>query len=220
MSYYYTVNSNTTLLAVNTSNAPNEQKNVVLYPNSMTPAAVAEGRLLYLKEAYGSNSLINSFNVVTNFCTIYPSTTLFTVSSLACLTLQEYPSTIYNIINLYGGKTVFSTMEAPSPTSVAVNIPPTTSAVFVDLQTQSKTVILPELNTLTTNTSQSPLFTIKDRYGNASVNPLFLSTSGYLETIDGLGNSIAIRDNNAVIEVMGDYSKNRWHILNYFNGLV
>ena len=47
MSLYYTVNSNTTLLAVNTSNAPNEQKNVVLYPNSMTPAAVAEGRLFF-----------------------------------------------------------------------------------------------------------------------------------------------------------------------------
>lgn len=208
MSVYYTLGLNTTLMTVDTSQQ-SSMKYVVIPSNDPSPDLDTKGRIVYLKEVTGVPN-VSKFNVT--WLSSYSSSTItMVVSSLQCLNLLEYPADSYSPLNLYGGTARFSTMEAPSPTSVAVSIPGTKSALFIDLQTQSKALLLPPI------LSNSPYFTMKDTYGYASINPLFLSTTGGA-SIDGLGASIGIRNNYASIELVGDPSLNRWHILSYYTG--
>jgi hypothetical protein len=124
---------------------------------------------------------------------------------------MEYPANVYSPLNLYGGTAVFSTLEAPPSTTTVLQIPGTKSALFIDLQTESKTLLLPPIS------SNSPYFTIKDTYGYASVRPLFLSTTGGA-SIDRIGASIGLHENYASIELVGNPVLNCWHILTYYTG--
>lgn len=206
MSVYYTLNLNTTLMTVDTSQQ-SSMKYVVIPSNDPSPDLDTKGRIVYLKERTGVPN-VSQFNVT--WLSSYSSSTItMVVSSLQCLQLLEYPADVYSPMNLYGGTAVFSTSQTPAPTSVAVTVPGTKSALFVDLQTQSKTLLLPPI------LSNSPYFTIKDTYGNASTNPLFISTTGGA-TIDGLGASIGMNNNYGSIELVADPSLNRWHILSYY----
>ena len=210
------IQQDTTLIVVELSNA---NKSVVLPSNPIitTSFAETEGRILYIKATPGNPP--PTIETASLFCstavTIAPGLINRNISTHFCVTLQEFPTNIYNLLNYYTHSV--STFVSPSPTSVAVNVPGDKSFVFVDLQTQSKTLVLPRIESLTTTNSKAPYFMIKDSYGKATTNNLFISTSG-ADTIEGLGNSIQLTINSCVIELMGDRNLNRWHVLNYFEG--
>lgn len=208
MSVYYSVDQNTTVVTVNTS-AVSSTKYVVIPPNDPSVDLNVRARTIYFKETTGVPG-VSQFNV--NWITSSVVNQV-TVSSLQCLSLLEYPADVYTPINFYGGTCNFNIMETPSNSTV-VDLPTSKSITFVDLRTQSKTILLPSIASLATS-SQSPFFTIKDIFGFASNSPMFLSTTSGA-SIDGLGESIGIRDNFAAIDILGDVSLNRWHILNYF----
>ena len=209
MSVYNSVDQNTTVVTVNTS-VVSSMNYVVIPPNDPSVDLNIRGRTIYFKETTGIPG-VSQFNVSWVTSSIVNQVT---VSSLQCLSLLEYPADVYTPLSFYGGTCNFNTSETPSGSTV-VSLPATKSITFVDLRTQSKTILLPTIPSLATPI-QSPFFTIKDIYGGASNSTFFLSTTGVGETIDGLGQSIAIRDNFASIDILGDSSLNRWHILNYF----
>ena len=208
MSVYYSVDQNTTVVTVDTS-VVSSMKYVVIPPNDPSPDLDIRGRTIYFKEITGIPG-VSQFNVNWLSSSVVNQVT---VSSLECLSVLEYPADYYTPLTFYGGTSVFNAVETPIDTTV-VNLPSSKSITFVDLRTESKTVLLPEIASLATS-SQSPFFTIKDIYGSASNRPLYLSTTGGA-TIDGIGESIAIRNNYASIDILGDASLNRWHILNYY----
>ena len=180
------------------------------------------GRVLYIKAENSdipfdlSNSSCNQY-VLIEAPNIISGTAYFSNASLQSITLQQSPLNNWTRLYAYGGAAVFSTMEMPSPTSVAVNASGSDSALFVDLTYHSKALVLPPIHSLTNTPNSGPYFTVKDVYGKANTKPLFISTSGGA-TIDGLGPSIAIRNPFASLELVGDLPSNRWHILNYYSG--
>lgn len=230
MTEYIFLLSNASILTVNSPTPPTQKK--VTFQSDASSNFLTNGRFFYVKEETGipldsrfQIELQGDFSEVPGI--IVPSTIGLTVSSLNCISLFESPFSNYNFMNMYRGTSVFSTMEMPPPTSKAVSASGKNSSLFVDLTYQSKAVVLPPLDSVTGSAldafdanlvlRQSPYFFIKDVYGNAHTNPLFLSTTAGA-TIDGLGPSIAIRNKFANIEIAGDLSANRWHILNYYSG--
>ena len=91
--------------------------------------------------------------------------------------------------------------------------------MFVDLQTESKTIVLPKISDITSVSSLCPLITIKDVYGYANTNPLYISSSSN-DTLENatINNSIGITENFASIDLAGNGFLSKWHILNYYNG--
>jgi hypothetical protein len=227
MEQFVYVSANTTVMTVNTSDLPTTQKVVVLQadpaPNFTLPTYETGGRVLYFKEVTGISN-VSQFRVDASGVSaapgglvILPSTHQLTVSSLNCLAMQLSPADKYNLLTMYRGSKVFSTMEMPSLTSVAVSASGSNSSLFVDLTYESKAVVLPTIPSLTGIYNKSPYFVIKDIYGNANTKPLFISTSGGA-SIDGLGPSIAMRNPFGAVELLGDLSANRWHIVNSYAG--
>ena len=175
-------------------------------------------RFVYLKEAseipgpsifsFQANS---SFLQSTSFSSLY-------LNSNESLLLQAFSTSYWGILGGYNGTAVFSTQVIPT-TSQIINPSLTASHVFVDLRTQSKTVVLPPIQTIAPTESAVPFYTIKDVYGNASVNPLYISTSGN-NTLErsSINNSIALTQNYASIDLAANAFLKKWHILNYFDG--
>jgi hypothetical protein len=217
MEQFIYLENNTTLMTVSDPLPPYTEKVLPLLYGPISNFST-NGRAFFLKEVSGIPN-VSQFRVLTSEAGILipPSTTTLTVSSLQCMTFFESPYVNFNLMNVYRGTSVFSTLEMAPPTSLAVPVSGKNSSLFVDLTYQSKALVLPSLDSLTLNHIQSPYFLIKDAYGNANTKPLFLSSTAGA-TIDGLGASIAIRDKFASIEIAGDLSANRWHILNYYSG--
>lgn len=195
-----------------------------------------DNRLLYCKEANGG-TMPRVFTLATVGYTIQGSNTLYLYSNDA---IQIHLST--NCWNILGGFSPsggwncnapgsmipfppsFSTVQSPS-NSVIVNPTMDTSQLFVDLRTESKTLVLPKISNLNTDPIYTPMFpfyTIKDVYGNSATNPLFLSTTGgdILEASDTCSNATKIDSNYASLDILPNGTNNTWHILNYFNGSI
>ena len=220
MTTYVTLQPNTSLLTINSPTPPSQKAVVIAETTNSNVNFSTNGQYFYIKETTGI-PLVSAFQVDPTYYNasgiIVPSTTTLTVSSLHCISLFESPSINYNFMNMYRGTNVFSTMEMPPPTATAVSASGKNSSLFVDLTYESKAIVLPSLTSITSVSCNSPYFLIKDAYGNSYTKSLFLSTTAGA-TIDGLGPSIAIRNNFANIEIAGDLSANRWHILNYYSG--
>jgi hypothetical protein len=195
-----------------------------------------ENRLLYCKEANGG-TMPRVLTLSTLGYTIQDSNTLYLYSNDAIqLHLSTNSWTILGGFSPSGGWNCnapgfsipfppsFSTLQAPS-NSVIVNPTMDTSQLFVDLRTQSKTLVLPLISSLVTNPVFYPVFpfyTIKDVYGNSAANPLFLSTTGgdILEASDTCIYATKIDSNYASLDILPNGTNKTWHILNYFNGSI
>ena len=195
-----------------------------------------ENRLLYCKEANGG-TMPRVLTLSTVGYTIQDSNTLYLYSNDAIqLHLSTNSWTILGGFSPSGGwncnapgSTIpfppsFSTLQSPS-NSVIVNPTMDTSQLFVDLRSESKTLVLPKISNLNTNPIFYPMFpfyTIKDVYGNSATNPLFLSTTGgdILEASDTCIYATKIDSNYASLDILPNGTNNTWHILNYFNGSI
>jgi hypothetical protein len=195
-----------------------------------------ENRLLYCKEANGG-TMPRVLTLSTFGYTIQDSNTLYLYSNDAIqLHLSTNSWTILGGFSPSGGwncnapgsnipfPASFSTLQEPS-NSVIVNPTMDTSQLFVDLRSESKTLVLPQISNLNSNPIFYPMFpfyTIKDVYGNSATNPLFLSTTGgdILEASDTCIYATKIDSNYASLDILPNGTNNTWHILNYFNGSI
>jgi hypothetical protein len=209
------VNTTTTFMVVQVIDTG---KGIVLTSNPPSPGGSTEGRIVYIKGTSGGAPTLLDFSIhCSTGVTIYPGFENRSVQPYYCVTLLENPVNTYNLLNYYNASV--TDYAAPEPPTVAVPLAGNKSFVFVDLQTQSKAILLPEINTVTSNTTEAPYFMIKDSYGYAGVNNLFISTTASA-SIEGLGNSIRLQASYCAIELVGDKTLNRWHIVNFYGGAL
>lgn len=193
----------------------------LFYPNIQLSGFAASniGRVIYIKEAseYPGPSVM-SIQAPTGG-TVLNSTMIY-LSSKQCVTLQCFSSQSLGFLAAYTGLSQFSTQILPSNTTV-LTPSLSTSQIFVDLRTESKTVVLPSISSLTSVSTLAPFYTFKDIYGKAANSTFFLSTSaGNTLEISSIQNSIALRTNYASIDLAANLRLNKWLILNYYNGVV
>lgn len=175
------------------------------------------GRVLYLKEAseipgpsvFGLSTLTGSSVV---------GSTLLYLNSNEALTIQAISTNLWGVLGGYSGTSKFSTQTLPV-NSVIVSPRMTTSQLFVDLRTQSKTIVLPPIQTITSLANSCPFYTIKDVYGYASTSTLYISTSApdILER-SSIKNALRLNQNFASIDLVANPTLSKWHILNYYDG--
>lgn len=174
------------------------------------------GRVVYLKEAAEIPGP-SVFAISTLSSTTILGSTLLYLNSNESLTLQSVSTNLWGVLGGYGGTAVFSTQILPV-NSVIVNPTMNSSQLFVDLRTQSKTIVLPPIQTIT-SASASPFYTIKDVYGYASTSTLYISCSvnNTLER-SSINNALRINQNFASIDLAANAFQQKWHILNYYDG--
>jgi hypothetical protein len=192
-----------------------------MYKNILMPQLVPStiGRVVFLKEA-----------------SEFPGVPIFTVSSASATSLLETSTTLgvsrhqaitlqgtlssstytWSLLNGYLGNPVFSTQQLPVQ---SVPVFPNSSQVFVDLRTQSKTVVLPPIQTISRTDTSAMYMTIKDAYGWASTSTLYVSTS-YPDTLEmsSINNAIRINSNFASIDLVANPVLSKWNILNFYTG--
>ena len=191
----------------------------IYYKNLQLPFTTSTiGRVVYIKEAgeYPGPSVLS---VEPSTGTTIQGSTMVYLNSNQALMLQAVSSTYWAILGAYQGTSSFSVRATPV-NSVVVNPTMNMTNIFVDLRTQSKTVVLPPIQTLITNPAQVPFYTIKDVYGNAQVSTFYISTSGN-DTLENstIRNALLIPDNYGSIDIVADLAHKKWHILNYYNGI-
>ena len=127
-------------------------------------------KVITIKEST-ANSLNSLAVLTTGLDTIDSATNLIiSLSTLQAVTLQSYTSTLWTVLSFYSNPSYQTTIQG---TPTVVNASGSNSLATVDLRTQSKLVQLPN----TFSTLGTTLFlTIKDLYGSASTNALYLST--------------------------------------------
>jgi hypothetical protein len=128
------------------------------------------GKIVTVKES-SANSNNRLAVVSSDFDTIDgPLNFVVNLSSLQSVTLQSYTSTLWTTLSVYNNP-IYETTITGTPT--VVNASGSNSLTLVDLRAGSKVVQLPN----TFSTIGTTLFvTIKDLYGSASTNALYLST--------------------------------------------
>lgn len=215
-------NTTSTILNPNTSfmvvQVIDTGKGLVLTSNPPSFVGPTEGRIVYIKGTAGDAPSLLDFSInCSTGVTIFPGFTNRSVQPYHCVTLLESPTNTYNLLNYYNGS--ITDYVQPDVTSVAVPITGDKSLLFVDLQTESKAILLPSIQSLTMSGTQSPYFMIKDSYGYAATNNLYISTTASA-SIEGLGNSIRLQASYTAIELVGDKNLNRWHIVNFYGGAL
>lgn len=209
-----TLNDTTSYLSVYTSTGSFFYKNILL-PNLYTSTI---GRVVFFKEA-SEYPGVPIFTVSTASNTLIETSTTLGLSRHAALTLQANFSTTYywSILNGYQGRIVFSTQQLPTQ-SVPVYVS-SVSQLFVDLRTQSKTVVLPPIQTISQVSSSALYMTIKDAYGWASTSSLFVSSS-YPDMLEmsSINNSIRITSNFASLDLIANPVLSKWNFVNFYNG--
>lgn len=211
------LNPNTTVFFTETNNTIS--KKVVLTEN---PAVYPPGRIVSIK-AIPRLTYTPPQGILTIECstgvTIFPSLTSRTLQEYHCVTLMESPLNTYSLLNYYPGTITQADFFNPPPTSVSVPVPGDKSYLFVDLLTQSKTLVLPPISQLVSIKENVPYFMIKDVISNAATNNLYISTSGGA-LIDGFQKPLRLTANGSAVELFADSFLNSWQILNYFNGSI
>jgi hypothetical protein len=190
------------------------QKTVTL---NGTPSLPERGRLVYLKNINENRQNLNFSLVAGDNVSINPiGQSITPINSGYCVTLLENPAYTFSLVNLYVNSLlgVISNGNPPGGTTV-VTVSGRNSFLCADLQTQSKVFVLPSIQSLTSDDSQSAYFCIKDVYGNAGTNNLYLSTSGVGETFEGEGNLLRFTANGQAAEIACEPQReyNRWYIL-------
>jgi hypothetical protein len=212
---YATLNDTTSLLSVYTSTGSFYYKSLALptlYPSTI-------GRVVFFKEA-SEYPGVPFYTISSSGGNLIELSTTLGVSRYQSVTLQatQSSSTSYwSILNGYRGRLAFSTQQLPA-NSVPI-YPSTVSQVFVDLRTQSKTVVLPRIQTLAQLSSSALFMTVKDAYGWASTSTLYVSTT-YPDKLEmsSINNSIRIGSNYGSLDLVANPVLSKWNILNYYTG--
>lgn len=205
----------TSFLSVYSSTGSFLYKNVVLptiYPSTI-------GRVVICKEA-SEYPGVPIFTLSTSGTSLIEASTMIALAQHEAVTLQATQSSTtsyWSILNGYRGNIVFSTQQLPVQ-SVPVYVS-SVSQVFVDLRTQSKTVVLPKIQTLSQASSSALFLTVKDAYGWASTSSMFVSTS-YPDTLEmsSINNCIRLNSNFNSIDLVANSVLNKWNIVNYYSG--
>ena len=205
----------TSFLSVYSSTGSFYYKNVQL-PN-IYPSTI--GRVVILKEA-SEYPGVPIFTVSTSGTSYIEASTLIALNKHEAITLQATQSSTtsyWSILNGYRGDLVFSTQQI-STFSIPVYVS-SVSQVFVDLRTQSKTVVLPQIQTISQVSSSALFMTIKDAYGWASTSSMYISTT-YPDTLDmsSINNSIKLNSNFVSVDLVANPVLNKWNIVNYYSG--
>jgi hypothetical protein len=173
----------------------------------LPPSSNSINQIFTVKEASGrSNALCYISTSADDY--IEGLTYRITLNTLESITLQCISTSYWSALNFYSNIN-YQTSIPPTGATI-VNATQNNSLCLVDLRTTSKVVVLP--NTYTTS-SGNMLFTIKDNYGSASTNTLFLSTpSGmYFEGGNYLFSTIRLTSTFTSIDFMANL--NRYSIL-------
>lgn len=171
-----------------------------------------QNRLIYIKEAAISPAPTN-FDLTGYINDI----TSVNVNDGAAMTLHLSTNIWHVLAGISPNQ--FTSLNAPT-SSTPIYPSMDVSRYFVDLRTESKTVVLPSIQSISPIiTTASPIFTFKDVYGNASNNPLFISTSGnaMLEN-PSVSYATKLDSNYASIDIFANRVNNRWHFINYYAG--
>jgi hypothetical protein len=212
---YTTLNDTTSFLSVYSSTGSFLYKNVQLPPLYLSTI----GRVVFFKEASEFPG-VPIFTISSASTTLIETSTTLGISKHQALTLQATlsSSTYYwSLLNGYRGNVEFSTQQLPVR-SVPVFVS-SVSQLFVDLRTQSKTIVLPKIQTISQQSSSALYMTIKDAYGWASTSSLFVSSS-YPDTLEmsSINNSIRLESNYASVDLVANPVLSKWNIVNFYNG--
>jgi hypothetical protein len=154
--------------------------------------------LIYLKSAVGDSIEVRGNNSIA-------------ISTLQSITLQSVSSSYWSFVSFYSNVPYETTK---SPAGAAIVYPSEQkSSVNIDLRSNRKIVTLPN----TYHNSTGNLFmTIKDIYGSASTNALFVSTPQdmYFEGGAYLYSTIRLTSSFTSIDLMAN--SNRYSILNRY----
>lgn len=193
------------------------EKNLILPSTTISNV----GQIFYIK----TDTNDGTFQDYTSSYAVFkgtPSTTIETFSSIRFSSLQAYTvqyqsTTKWSILNKFEDITQFSyRFPFTQPSTKIVNVQLDSSMLFVDSRTESKTLVLPAINTISGSSSNSLFLTIKDAYGNASTSTIFVSSAGAY-SIDGVS-SIALFSNFASIDLVANPVRSRWSLVNYYGG--
>ena len=229
MAYYNNqeiVNKNTTLMVIKTASVIPEKTAVLTYSPS---TANQEARLLSIKGTSSSEfPLLDTFGIFCSTGTSFKGSPLnFTektnIQNNYCASLMEYPANVYNIVNYYQASFT-GYVSGPPPGTTVVNVSGSNSIIFADLRSASKVFVLPPLESLTSSTYEAPYFVFKDAYGTIATNTWYISTSGGIDSFEGLGTTLEFTLPNQAIEIVGQrvpgagkFNLNRWLILGGYN---
>jgi hypothetical protein len=190
----------------------------LVYNNLQIPFTTSTvGRVVYIKQA-NELSAPSVMSVQPQSNTFLQTSTLLYLSASQCLMIQAFSVNNWAILGAYQGLNVFSTQATPAD-SVVVSPSMKKSNLFVDVTTQSKTVVLPSIQSITTTPSFCPFYTIKDINGNSENSTIYISSSAG-DTFENttIENSISINANYASVDIAANVPLRRWYILNYYNG--
>jgi hypothetical protein len=166
-------------------------------------------KVITIKESTANTT--NKITVATSGFDTIDGPTNFAVSLSTChsITLQSYTSTLWSILNIYSNPP-YQTRITGTPT--VVNASGSNSLALVDVRTQSKLVQLPN----TFSTIGTTLFlTVKDQYGSASTNALYLSTpSSMFFEGSSMYSTLKLTSSFASIDLLA--SSNIYSILNLY----
>jgi hypothetical protein len=205
----------TSFLSVYSSTGSFLYKNIQLptiYPSTI-------GRVVTFKEA-SEYPGVPIFTLSTSGTSLVETSTLLGINNHEAITLQATQSSTtsyWSLLNGYRGNAVFSTQQLPVQ-SVPVYVS-SVSQVFLDVRTQSKTVVLPPIQTISQTSSSALFLTIKDAYGWASTSTVYVSTS-YPDTLEmsSIQNSLRLNTNFASIDLVANPLLQKWNIVNYYSG--
>ena len=125
------------------------------------------------------------------------------------VTLQSFTSTLWTVIGSYSNP-AYQTIISGTPT--VVNASGSNSLALVDVRTQSKLVQLP--NTFST-IGTSLFLTVKDQYGYAGTNAMYISTpSSMFFEGSSMYSTLKLTTNFASIDLLA--SSNIYSILNLY----
>ena len=144
----------------------------------------------------------------------------YNVSSFYSLTVQALSQDAgggWGILNRYPAL-LNSNFVSSISNSVIVNAPTNSSLLFVDLTTQSKTIVLPYIGDITPASNSSYTYTIKDINGNASLSTLYISSSGGNVIDSPYESAVALNYNYSAIDLVANPVYNGWQITNYYYG--
>ena len=211
--------NNASFVVVSTEGFPTPTKSVLF----STIQANNIGKIVYVKEITGLGNPFflstSSTNTILGVGLPLQRFSSIRISSLESYTLQAQTSTSWAVIGNYKNIDQFpvNLLPPPAPQTTVVQPIVDTSCLFVDLRTQSKTIVLPSLPSISWSNQVCPFLSVKDVYGNAFYSTLFLSTS-INDTFDQGRTTLALTNSYASIDLMGNNSNRVWNIIGYYSG--
>jgi hypothetical protein len=211
------VSDTTSFLVVATDGFPTPTKSILL--NTIQSTNI--GKIIYVKEITGLGSPFFLSTSSTNTI-VGPFSQRFSsirISSFEAYTIQAQTSTSWAVLGSFQNIGQFpQNLNPPSaPLTSIVQPLVDTSCLFVDLRTQSKTLVLPPLPSLSWSNRVSPFLSIKDVYGNAINSTLYISTN-LNDSFEGGRSNIALLNSFASVDLVGNNSNRVWNIVGYYSG--